>query len=479
MSLKQSAISGVKWSSVSQVGRQGMQWVTIIILARLLSPSDFGLIGMVMVVVGFVGLFKDLGTSAAVIQRKGVSDELLSSIFWVNVAFGVLAMVVLFVLSPLGASLYHEPRLTPLLGVLSLTFFISGLSVLQQAILERDLAFHTLAKVEISAIACGSVVAVGLAMLGAGVWSLVYQSLTVTLVTTVLLWVSSAWRPKMIFCWTEVKLVSSYSLNLTGFNIFNYFARNADYLLIGRFLGAQDLGYYTLAYRIMLYPLQSISAVIGRVMFPVYSQIQDDDVMFRRVYLNVAGSIALITFPMMLGLMALSGPFVLTAFGSQWRPVILLLMIFAPVGLAQSIGTTVGAIYQAKGRTDWMFRWGVAAGILVIIAIVIGLQWGVVGVAAAYAIVSVILSYPSLAIPFRLINVRFSELGAVLWRPFLSSLLMLGLLLVLRAALSTDLPSRLTLGILVPTGIIAYFSACWMVDRDQLQRILGLVRVGV
>ena len=450
-----------------------MQWVTIIILARLLSPSDFGLIGMVMVVIGFVGLFKDLGTSAAVIQRKGVSEELLSSIFWVNVAFGVLAMVVLFVLSPLAASLYHEPRLTPLLGVLSLTVFISGLSVLQQAILERDLAFHTLAKVEISAIACGSVVAVGLAMLGAGVWSLVYQSLTVTLVTTVLLWVSSAWRPKMIFCWTEVKLVSSYSLNLTGFNIFNYFARNADYLLIGRFLGAQDLGYYTLAYRIMLYPLQSISAVIGRVMFPVYSQIQDDDVMFRRVYLNVAGGIALITFPMMLGLMALSGPFVLTAFGSQWRPVVLLLMIFAPVGLAQSIGTTVGAIYQAKGRTDWMFRWGVAAGILVIIAFVIGLQWGIVGVAAAYAIITVILSYPSFAIPFRLINVRFSELGAVLWRPFLSSLLMLGLLLVLRAALSTDLPSRWTLGILVSTGIIVYLSASWMVNRDQMRQRLA------
>lgn len=473
MSLKQSATSGVKWSSVSQVGRQGMQWVTIIILARLLSPSDFGLIGMVMVVIGFVGLFKDLGTSAAVIQRKGVSEELLSSIFWVNVAFGVLAMVVLFVLSPLAASLYHEPRLTPLLGVLSLTVFISGLSVLQQAILERDLAFHTLAKVEISAIACGSVVAVGLAVLGAGVWSLVYQSLTVTLVTTVLLWVSSAWRPKMIFCWTEVKLVSSYSLNLTGFNIFNYFARNADYLLIGRFLGAQDLGYYTLAYRIMLYPLQSISAVIGRVMFPVYSQIQDDDVMFRRVYLNVAGGIALITFPMMLGLMALSGPFVLTAFGSQWRPVVLLLMIFAPVGLAQSIGTTVGAIYQAKGRTDWMFRWGVAAGILVIIAFVIGLQWGIVGVAAAYAIITVILSYPSFAIPFRLINVRFSELGAVLWRPFLSSLLMLGLLLVLRAALSTDLPSRWTLGILVSTGIIVYLSASWMVNRDQMRQRLA------
>lgn len=474
--LRKSAISGVKWSSISQFGRQGMQLLTTVVLARLLSPSDFGLVGMAMVVVGFVALFKDLGTSAAVIQRKNISNELLSSIFWVNTGFGLLAMIVLIAVSTLVANFYHESRVAPLLMVLSLTFFISGLSILQYSLLERNLAFNRLAKLEISATLFGSIVGIGSAILGYGVWSLVYQSLAVTTVTTILLWIFSTWRPKMIFHWIEVKSVSSYSLNLTGFNIFNYFARNADYLLIGRFLGAQNLGYYTLAYNIMLYPLQNISGVIGRVMFPVFSQIQNDDALFRSAYLKVASAIALITFPMMLGLMALSKQLVLTVFGSQWVPVILLLMILAPVGLVQSIGTTVGTIYQAKGRTDWMFRWGIAAGILVMVAFVIGMQWGIVGVAAAYAVASLLLVYPAFAIPFRLINLRVRDLGTVLWRPFLSSLFMLVVVLLLKAALPADLSSGFSLGILIPTGVIAYILVSWMLNREQIRQILLIVR---
>lgn len=476
MSLSQSAVSGVKWSSVSRFSQIGMQFVTIAILARLLTPDDFGLVGMAVVVIGFVAIFKDLGTSAAIIQQKNLSEELLSSIFWVNVVFGVLAMAVLFVLSPLAAIFYNEQRVIPLLRVLSLTFFISGFSILQQAILERDLAFNKLAKLEIIATLLGSMVGIGLAILGYGVWSLVYQSLAIATMTTVLLWAYSAWRPRFIFHWIEVKSVSSYSLNLTGFNIFNYFARNADYLLIGRFLGAQNLGYYTLAYNLMLLPLQNISAIIGRVMFPAYSRIQDDNAIFRNVYLKVACTIALITFPMMIGLWALAEPFVLTIFGSRWSPVVLLLMILAPVGLLQSIGTTVGSIYQAKGRTDWMFRWGIFSGIIRIIGFVIGLHWGIVGVAAAYAISTLFLIYPGFAIPFRLINLRVRDLGKVLWRPFLSSLFMLIVVLLLKAVLPADLPSELTLGILVPIGVIAYILVSWMLNREQMQQILQMAR---
>ena len=153
--------------------------------------------------------------------------------------------------------------------------------------------------------------------------------------------------------------IGKYSLNLVGFNTFNYFARNADYLLIGRFLGATSLGIYMLAYRIMLYPLQSITTVISRVMFPAYSQLQDDDARFRSAYLRTAGMIALVTFPMMAGLWVSDrAHVVLTIFGQKWAQAIPLIKVLALVGMAQSIGATVGAIYQAKGRTDVMFRLG-------------------------------------------------------------------------------------------------------------------------
>jgi O-antigen/teichoic acid export membrane protein len=470
------AVSGVKWSAVSRFSQLGLQFLTTAVLARLLTPDDFGLVGMATVVIGFVDIFKDLGTSAAVIQRKNLSEELLSSIFWVNVAFGVIATTVLFALSPLGAAFYHEQRVTPILKVLSIAFFISGLSILQQAILERNLQFDKLAKLEIIGTLLGSIVGIGSALLGYGVWSLVYQSLTVTVVTTLLLWTFSGWRPKMIFHWDTVKSVSSYSLNLTGFNISNYFIRNGDYLLIGRFIGAEALGYYTLAYNLMLFPLQNISAVLGRVMFPAFSQIQDDDERFRSAYLRVAASIALVTFPMLVGLWAVAGPFVLTVFGSQWSPVILLIMILAPVGLSQSIGTTVGTIYQTKGRTDWMFRWGLASGSFRIIAFVIGIRWGVVGVAAAYSLSYLFLLYPGLAIPFRLIDLKIRDLGTALWRPFVNSLVMLLLVIACKTMLPADLASLPTLMVLVFTGIIVYILASFTFNREQVFFMLKLVK---
>lgn len=477
MSLKQASISGVKWSSISQVSRQIMQLVTTAVLARLLSPSDFGLVGMATIVIGFVGIFSDLGTSSAIIQRKNISDSLLNSLFWINVVFGLLAMVILLVVAPLVANFYQEPRVTLVLRVLSLTFLMSGISILQKAILERNLAFNTSAKIEISAVVAGSLLGISTAVMGWGVWSLVTQSLAVVSLTTILLWTVSKWQPKLAFSWEEVQEVSNYSLNLTAFSIFNYFARNADYILIGRFLGSQDLGYYTLAYRLMLYPLQNVSAVIGRVMFPALSKLQDDNARFSFAYLKVSSTIALISFPLMVSLWALAKPFVLTFFGQQWQPVILLLMILAPVGMSQSIMTTVGIIYQVKGRTDWLFRWGIGAGMLIIIAFVIGLQWGIVGVAAAYAIASFCLTYPCFAIPFRLIHLPVRDLGAVLWRPLVASLIMLGLLLVVGFLLPANLASGWVLGISVPIGCITYLLASWWLNRKQIQQLFDMIGV--
>ncbi|NEO79671.1 MAG: MOP flippase family protein [Moorea sp. SIO4G3] len=478
MSLKKQAKSGIKWSTVSQIGRQVMQFATTAILGRLLSPDDFGLLGMATIVIGFVGLFKDLGTSAAVIQKKHLSESLVHSIFWINVGFGLLGTIIIFVISPLVAKFYEEPRIAPVLMVLSCAFFISSISILQNAILQKKLAFNKLANIEIFAVFNGSAIGIVSAFLGFGVWSLVYQSLTVTTVTTVLLWITTAWKPKLVFSWNEVRQVGRYSLNLTGFNIFNYFARNADYILIGKFLGSESLGYYTLAYRLMLYPLQNISGVLGKVMFPAFAQVQNDNARFSRAYLKVVATIAVVTFPLMICLWAISEPFILTLFGAQWQPVIVLLMILAPIGMTQSIVTTVGTIYTSKGRTDWMLRWGVGSGTFVTLAIIIGLQWGIVGVATAYATASFLLTYPNFAIPFRLIDLRVNDLIAVLWRPFLASLLMLGVLMSLKILiLPTSLASAWVLGILVPTGLITYLLASWFINREQMQELLATLGV--
>ena len=476
MSLKHRAVSGIKWSAISQFGRQGTQVLTTIILARLLSPADFGLLGLAMVIVGFLSIFKDLGTGTAIIQQKELPKTLLPSLFWINAGFGALAMLSLLLLAPLGGAFYQEAQVTDILRVLSVSFFLSGLGIVHQAVFERSLAFDALARVEISSVVIGALVGIGLAIRGSGVWSLVFQSLTTTLVSTALLWLSSPWRPRWVFHWNEVKIVTSFSLNLTGFSIFNYFARNADYLLIGRFLGAQELGYYTLAYRILLFPLQNISAVVGRVLYPVLSTMQEDNNRFASAYLRVIRGVAFISFPLMTGVFVLAKPFVLAFFGQNWEPVILLIMILAPVGLVQSIGATVGAIYQAKGKTDWMLRWGIGTGVLTVIAFLCGLPWGVAGVAGAYAIASLFFIYPGFSIPFRLIDLKFIHMLRELRLALLGRGMMLAALLVFNAATLTGFPndSNLNLVISVIIGVAVYSSFNWIANRGQVMEFLEL-----
>jgi O-antigen/teichoic acid export membrane protein len=474
MNVIDKAFSGVKWSSISEGSRQLMQLVTTFILARLLSPKDFGLVGMAMVVIGFVSLFKDMGTASAVIQRKVNSESFLSSIFWVNIVFGLVATALLFVLAPFIAEFYHEQKVAPLLRWLSLTFFLTGLTMLQRAILERNLAFDKLAKIEIIATLIGSLVGIGLALMGFGAMSLVFQTLALLAVTAVLLWVSTLWRPKLVCSWTELKSVYSFSLNLTGFQTLYYLMRNMDNLLIGKFLGAQQLGYYTLAYRLMMYPIQTSSAVIGRVILPIYSKIQDDNERFRRVFLRTGNATALITFPMMFGLMALSRPFILAFFGPKWEPAVIVIRILAMVGMLQSLEYTVFAIYQAKARTDWLFRWGLVSGTAIIISFVVGLKWGIAGVAAAYAVTSISLTYPNFAIPFKLIGLPVRDLLKTLTSPFTGSLIMFLALVGLLSVIPQGTSNGLILGLLIPAGIVIYLASVWTTGRKDIRLILEM-----
>jgi PST family polysaccharide transporter len=464
----------VKWTLLSYAVGRLLSLVSSILLARLLTPADFGLMAMATVIISFVDLFSNLGTAAAIIQQRTLSRELISSLFWLNVAFGVAVTAVLFLLAPLLAGLYREPRLVEVMQCLALTLCVGGLRSVHQALLQRELAFDTLAKVEIAAGLLSLVGGVVLAVLGFGVWSLVVQSVVWNVFMTVLVWIFSRWRPQMVFEWASIKTVARYSLNLTGFSVFNYFARNADKFIIGRYLGAQALGNYDLAYRLLLYPINAISSVVGRVVFPAYAKIQDDNAQLRRTFLKIAAAIAFVSFPVMFGLMVVCDQFVLTFFGAKWAPMIKVIAVLAPIGALQSIGTTVGTIYQAKGRTDWLLWWGVAAGSLTVLSFIIGLPWGIEGVATSYAAMSLALTYPALAIPFRLIDLKVRDLGEALWRPFAASFIMVLATLCVRAIVPSGVGHASQLAILVTAGLVSYSAAIWWLGRGELLEFRSL-----
>jgi len=428
MSLTSKTAKGIFWSGTSQVLKQIFQFIITAILARLLSPSDFGIIGMATVFTAFITLFNEMGISAAIIQKKDVKQEDLSSIFFINLLIGLFLTILTISISSIIALFYQKEILKLIMILLSFNFFLGAFAIVQQALLQKNLEFKKLMIVDVISLILSGSIGVFLAYNGFGVWSLVFQSLVYTLFRSILLWLVSNFRPMFTFNWQGVREYFIFSLNVLGFNIINYFARNLDYLLIGRFLGAAPLGYYTLAYKLMLYPLRNISYVIGRVLFPAFSAIQDNKPKIREAYLKGIQYIALISFPMMLGLFIIAPDFILVIYGSKWEPAIFIIQVLCFTGMFQSVGTTVGTIYLATGRADIQLKWAIFAVPLICLAIIIGLNWGINGVAVSYTSISLLLWLLSHAVANRLIDLKMKDFLASLFPIALVSFIMLAII---------------------------------------------------
>ncbi|QDG54562.1 MOP flippase family protein [Persicimonas caeni] len=416
MSLIDKTIRGIAWSTAGKIFAQVFGFVLSIVLARLLVPEDYGLWGMIVVIVNFITLFGELGFGAALIQRKEIDERHLSSVFWLNVVVGVVLAALLALSAPAIAEFYEQPLLVDLTRIVALNFLVAPLNMVQRAIFNREMWFKQLAVVDSVKVVIAGCVAVGMALTGWGVWSLVGQSVTITVVSAIALWFASDWRPSFTFDRHALGDLLGFSANLFGFKTINYWARQVDDVLIGKVMGASALGVYTLAYSTMMVPLKEVTHVLSGVMFPALSKIQDDPARVKGIYLRAISMIALITFPMMLLLWASADVFILTVYGEKWAGAISILEIYCFVGLYQSIGTSVGWLYKSQGRTDLMFKYGLVASILIIVSILIGVYIGTVeAVAISYAIMTGgVLIYPQFMIPGKLVGMRFREvIGAV------------------------------------------------------------------
>ncbi|SFG36470.1 Membrane protein involved in the export of O-antigen and teichoic acid [Desulfotomaculum arcticum] len=454
--LRTRTLSGVAWSGAAQLIRQLLYFVISVILARLMSPREFGLIGMTTVFTGFAALFSDLGLGAALIQKSGIEERHLSTVFWINIAAGVVLTAVVIAAAPLIAMFYQEPALRLLTMAIAFNFVIGAFKVVHNALLQKAMDFRRLAKIEIAAVFISGSAATVAALSGFGVWSMVIQSLVLTVTSVVIMWLCSTWRPTWHYDTGALKELTGFSTSLLGFNVINYWIRNLDNVLIGKYISSTALGIYTRAYSLMLLPLTQISRVISLVMFPAMSAIQKDLSKTKEVYLRSTRIIALVTFPLMMGLLVVAEPFIATIYGNKWQGVIPVLKIFCLNGAMQSVGTTVGWIYTSQGRTDLMFKWSLFAGLIKGTSIIIGLRWGITGVAAAYVLSGcIVLWYPAWAIPGRLIGLSFGEMLKNLSGSFYCTVLMgiavwvLGFMLPLNWRHWEYLLSQVCFGILI------------------------------
>ena len=366
------------------------------VLGRLLTPSDYGLIGMVAVVTGFLSLFKDLGLSAATVQREEITSLQVSTLFWVNVSLSVGVGCLTAGLAPVVAWFYGEPKLTSITMIYAFGFLFGGLTVQHEAILYRQMRFAAPVICEMLALVATITVSITLAWRGAGYWALVAGHLTTSFVYMLGIWTVCRWRPKRPARDSGVGSLLRFGGNLTGFGVVNFFARNLDNMIIGRVWGGQQLGLYVKAYQLLTLPIDQINGPITTVAVPALSRLNDSPERYRRAYLRIIEKIAVLTMPGIALLIATADSVVLIVLGPQWTEAG---HIFAALGVAaliQPITNTTGWLFISQGRTRDMFRYGLVASTVIVAAILIGLPWGAVGVATAYACVWVTIVTPLL-----------------------------------------------------------------------------------
>ena len=297
MNLRQKAVKGVVWSAIQSWGRQAIAFIVFALLARLLAPEVFGLVALAGVFLAFTQVFLDQGFADAIIQRQQLDPEHLDTAFWTNLCIGLLLTLLGIAVAGLVADLFNQPQLTPIIRWLSLSFLLRALSAVQDAIFRRNLAFKALAVRSLMAVFAGGLVGVTMAFMGFGVWSLVGQQLVDSLVQVIVLWLASDWRPRINFSAKHFKDLFSFGINVVGINILNFLNTRSDDFLIGYFLGSVALGYYSIAYRLLLIVAQLLIGVINGLAMPVFSRLQGEPEQLRKAFYTGTQLCSLVAFP--------------------------------------------------------------------------------------------------------------------------------------------------------------------------------------
>lgn len=455
--LPQKTVSGLAWSLGTQASVQISRFLVSIVLARLLVPSDFGLLGMIFVFTGFASVISDGGFSSALVQRQRIEEIHKSTVFWLTCIIGAVLGVLTVGVAPLIAIVYREPRLIPLMNLIAIGFPISSLVVVQRAILSRAMRFRVLGLIDTGGAIVSGIIGIALALRGFGTNSLVWQFLSSCIFTSIATWWAGAWRPRWSFDRTALMDLAGFSGNLTAFSAVNYWFRNGDNLLVGRYFGSTALGIYARAYNLMLLPLSQVTSVVAKVMFPALSKLQNEKQRVKEIYLRMISIIALITFPLMLGLFATCEHFVIACFGPAWAEMIPVLRIFCVVGLIQSISSTAGLLYQSQGKTDWMFWWGASSGAACIAAIIAGVWIGsLVAIAMCLLLVLLLLLPPSFSIPGRLVGLSVWDVAQSLLGVLACATAMSCLIWTLERFLPQGWSHRDYLSVEVLFGVIIY-----------------------
>jgi len=472
--LGQRAAKGVAWSFVGRFGALLIRMLVQLYLARILAPEAFGLLGMAIVVVTFLGMFRDAGLHSAVVQRKALTDADLSTLFWLNAGVGVVLAALLAAAGPLAAAFYGQPDLKWIIALMAPSILFDSLYQVPDAMLRRRLEFGHLSLLVIASSLVAGAVSITMALVGFGVWSLVARIVVQSLVRGVLTWRHAEWRPCFRFSLAAARPFMVFGLPVIGVMFLNYFNRQFDCLVIGKVLGPEALGYYAVAYMLMLMPLQQFSTTICSVALPVFSFMQDDKEEVRRQYLRILRVTALLVFPVMTMIGVLARVWVPWLLGAKWAPAVRPVQILAPLGAFQALYTTVGLIFRSQARTDMELRMLVAVTPFVVASFLVGVGYGVVGVCVAYTVVMLIATLVVVTIALKGVGGTCGDFLRAIASPILCTGIMLAGMLAVWF-LAGALTAAVFLALSCVLGACVYITATLAIDRKCVRDLVSFM----
>jgi O-antigen/teichoic acid export membrane protein len=453
--------SGLAWKAGSQIALQVSRVVVALVLARLLAPHDWGLAAMVAVFSSFVVVFTDSALGTALIQRARLYPGDRSTVFWISAAIGLLLALGGIGLAGPVASFYGEDAVEPLFAAISIGFFVSALGTTHAALFVREMNFRVLELRAIAATVVGAATGIVVALADYGAWAIVGQQLAEAVTSTVLLWYLSPWRPSLTFSFASVRRLGAFAGNVMGENLLYQAGRSVSSVLIGRFLGPASVGTYALATNVILVPFTRIAGPLQQVFFPAFSRMNDDRERMADVWIRATRLVALVSMPSLVGLAVVAPDFVDVVLGSRWHETATVIQILAGVGLIQSLQTLNGEVLLALDRSAWLLRFTLLWFLVSVSAFAIGVQWGVLGIAASYAVATALVEPIRTYLTTRALAISPWRVVASLSGVAQAAALMGAAVLAARATLvAAGVPTAARLALLIVLGAIVYLACC-------------------
>lgn len=475
--VRRSAVRGLAWTTASYGLRESVLFLTGVLVARLLVPEELGVFALAALALAILGLVRSLGLSAALVRDPDLTEERRSTAFWLSAALGLLLIVGLLAAARPVAAWLGEPALATALRWLAPAFLLESLGATHDALLERRRDYRRRAMRDGAATLLGAGVALGLAWAGAGLLALVAQRLAASALSTAFLWGAVRWRPRPVLPWRDVRALLAFGLPLAGSAALTWLAGNLDRLLVGRALGAAALGAYALAYQVARGPGSLVQAVLGSILFPELSHLRGDVARVRSVYLaSLAHVMAALLLPLAI-LCGLAPAFVRAVYGPQWEAAAPVVRLFALVAAVPIVTTTATWLLASQGRATHLLLSSLASCALVAAGFAVGVRWGLVGLAAAYAVATLAFGVPFAASSFHIVGLPLRTAAKGL----------LGPLMAWAAAVAVGLAAEAawpggSWGLLAAGGTAcaaAYLLVLWAVDRPllrSLRRVPGELR---